>query len=346
MPITFDAAFENTALKNQTLMAEIEGLKRFITPDHELLDGQDMIGYRLEREKASVDELKEMIAKEPNHHAKADIEAQIKEHQKDIKKLEHQREEIPKAIARLERLKAAQNREMVTLTLPQGTTREEIRNLIRSIEARLTEVHSQDEKRLLTYMQGQLETAKTAIDANKPLGNVHLFVHESELKHLGKLEPLKGVHVAAATHMLENVLQDLRHEENRLRQNNSPLHHHFAEPIAKIEERVDEMKQKPETVTDKRKMLETITVVDGLSMTLQAEKAVNPSFKDRLRNFVDGFRSFMNNTFGLKIPEPESLRSRTMTNMFKTQQEAAKLAKLATRSQVQEGQDIATRPRR
>lgn len=343
MPITFDAAFENTVLKNQTLDQEIQALKRFITPDDELLDGHDMIGYRLEREHAEIEELKQMVANEEDQVKKAEIAAQITEHQKDVKNLEYQREEIPKAIARLERLKGAQQRDMAVIKLSQDTSREEVKALLKSIEARLKEVHSSDEKRVLTYMQGKLETLKTAIDANQPLGEVHLFVHESELKHLGKLAPLKNIQAAVTTHMLENVLQDLREEENRLRQNNSPLHQHFAEPIQRIEERVDEMKRKPETVTDKRKMLETITVVDGLSMTLQAEKAVNPSFKDRLRGFVNNCRTFLNNTFGWKLPEPESLRSRTMTNMFKTQQEAVKLAKLASKSQPHEP---VARPRR
>ena len=66
MTLTFDGAFENTALKNQSLAQEIEGLKRFITPDHELLDGHDMIGYRLERENASVAEIKQMLEKDKN----------------------------------------------------------------------------------------------------------------------------------------------------------------------------------------------------------------------------------------------------------------------------------------
>lgn len=340
MVLNFDPAFENAALKNQSLGQEIEGLMRFITPDEELLDGQDMIGYRLEREKASIEEITQTLKteryKDPeksdveNDQVKEELIAQIQEHQKDIEKLEKQRQEIPKSIARLERIKAADPREVVALKIPEGTNRDEIKKLLEAIEARLQQTQSQEEKRLLIYFQGQLETVKTTLDSGKQVRDVYLYVHQSEFKHLGKLKELKEAHIDITKHMLGSVLQDLRTEEQRLRQNGSNLHRHFAEPIAKIEERVQEMNRDRETVTNKRKMLETMTVVDKLNMDLQAEKAVNPSFKDRLRNFVNDFRSFLNNAFGIKISEPESLRSRTMTNMFNTQQQVAKIAHIAS----------------
>lgn len=342
MALTFDPTFENTALKNQSLMLEIEGLKRFITPDDELLDGHDMIGYRLEREKASIQEIAQTInnetykqngnTEEENAHIKEELLAQIKNHQDDIDKLEKQREEIPKAIARLERLKEAKPREMGVLKLPAGTDRKEIRHLIKEIETRLIESHSQDEKRFLTYLQGQLETAKTVLDTGKELGDVYLFLHESEFKHVAKIKGLKDVHIDMTVQMLENIANDLRQEQERLRQNGSALHQHFAQPISKIEERLVEIRRNPESVTDKRKMLETTTVVDKLSMDLQAEKMVAPSFKDKLRNFVNGFRSFLNNAFGIQTSEVESLKSKTLTNMFNIQQEMTKVAKLASQA--------------
>ncbi len=341
MALIFDPAFENTALKNQSLLQEIEGLKRFITPDNELLDGQDMIGYRLEREKASIEEIEAMLKNETykkaenseleNNQIKAELLAQINEHKADIIRLEQQREEIPKAIARLERLHLAQLRDVGVLKLSANTSRDDIKKMLKEIEARV-QAASQEEKRVLTYLQGQLETAKTMLDTGKPLADVYLYVHESEFRHLGKLPGLKQVHLDVTKHMLENILTDLRTEEVRLRDKGSPLHQHFAQPIAKVENRLEEMNRNPQSITDKRKMLETMTVVDKLSMDLQAEKTVAPTFKDRLRNFVNNFRSFLSNTFGIKTQEPESLRSKTMTNMYKTQQEVAKMAKFASQS--------------
>ncbi len=345
MALTFDSAFENAELKNQSLTQEIAGLKRFITPDEELLEGQDMIGYRLVRETESIAEINETLKNETyknpdnseaeNNKIKEELLAQIQEHKKDIQRLEKQREIIPKAIARLERVQAADPREVATLTISEGTSRDEIKKLLNAIEARLQQTKSEEEKRLLIYFQGHLETIKTTLDAGKQVGNIHLFVHQSEFKYLGKVQELKEAHVDMTKHMLVNVLQDLRTEETRLRQNGSDLHRHFAEPIAKIEERVQEMNHNRATVTDKRKMLETMTVVDKLSMDLQAEKAVNPSFKDRLRGFVNDFRSFLSNTFGIKTSEPESLRSKTMTNMFKMQQDVAKIAHIASSKSIE-----------
>jgi hypothetical protein len=345
MALTFDSAFENKELKNQSLAQEIAGLKRFITPDDELLDGQDMIGYRLVRETESIAEITETLKNETyknsdnseaeNNKIKEELLAQIQEHKKDIQKLEKQREEIPKAIARLERMQAADPRDMATLTISEGTSRNVIKNLLNGIEARLQQTKSDEEKRVLIYFQGHLETIKTTLDTGKQVGNVHLFVHQAEFKYLGKMHELKEVHIDMTKHLLVNVLHDLRTEQTRLQQNGSDLHRQFAEPIIKIEERVQEMNHNRETVADKRKMLETMTVVDKLSMDLQAEKTVNPSFKDRLRSFVNNFRSFLSNTFGIKTSEPESLRSKTMTNMFKMQQDVAKIAHIAASKSIE-----------
>ncbi|MGD9591557.1 MAG: hypothetical protein AB7V32_03460, partial [Candidatus Berkiella sp.] len=341
MPFTFDPTFDDTRLQNQHLTQEIEALKRFITPDHELLDGHDMLGYRLEREKDSVDEITQMIKEETyvdpslspqeNLEKKEELLAQIKEHQADIKKLQKQRIEIPKAIARFEKIQQAKKNDVAVFKISKDTTREEIKTLLKAIETRLQTVRLRDEKRVLTYLQLHLDMAKTMIDTGKALEDDYLYLHQRELKYLGNIEPLKPVQTRVAVNMMENILQHLVSEQDRLRQKGSPLHEAFTRPIQKITQRLNDVVHDPDTIHHQGKMRETVMVVARLANTLEREKEVSPSFKDRLRNMVNGFRAFMDNVFGIKISEVESLKSKTLTNMYDTQRETRRLARLAPR---------------
>ncbi len=341
MPFTYEADFDNHVLKNEQLTQEMEGLRRFVTPDVDL-EGKDMLGYRLEREKDSVIELGEMLDKntyidhalseEQNNAQKEAIIAQIKEHEKEIQHLENQRIEIPKAIQRLEAIKQAQKNDMAAFKVSKDTTREEIKAVLKAIEARLKEEITQEEKRMLSYLQGHLETAKTTIDTGKQLEDMNLFLQQKELMYLGNLEPLKPQHNAIAISILETILQEVSNEQARLRQKGSNLADKYTDAIEKISARVNEAKAEPDTIQNKDKMKETVEVLSTLNDSIQREKDASPSFKDRVRNFVNGFRSFMQSAFGVKIGEVASLRSKTMTNLFKTQKEAQKLSDLVPRN--------------
>lgn len=353
MPILFDDKFDNTQLKTLALTRDIDGLKRFITPDDELLDGHDMLGYRLEREKASVDELKNIlqqktyirsVSDEENNHKKEEILAQIKEHEADIQNLNKQRIEIPKAITRLEKVKNAKKEDVLTFKISHDTTRDEIKTVLKELDIKLKKLNTSSEKRLLTYLKGHFETAKTILDAGKELQDTYCFVHKSELKYFAKLKSLEPTQIMVASSMLENVLKNLKEEQDRLRRNNSPIHQSFTQPIVKIEQRLAEVKKDPSSIKNTKKMKETVMVIAKLSNTVQREKAVSPSFKDRLRNFVNGFRAFMDNAFGIKIPEAESLKSKTLTNMFDTQREIRHLARIIPKENLRDVKPVNRRP--
>ncbi|MGE3319678.1 MAG: hypothetical protein AB7I18_10330 [Candidatus Berkiella sp.] len=338
MPVTFNSHFDDTEYKNRSLTLEIEGLRRFITPDDELLEGLNMLEYRIEREKASIAEIAEMLDQksyvdptkldEENEQTRKELLEQTKEHQKDIKKLKFQSREIPKAIQRLEAIKNAKQQDVAVFTIPKDISRKEVKAILNEIEERLKQPILSKEKRMLTYLQGNLETVKTMLDTDKEFDDVNFYVHQNELKYVAKLQTLHHAQTQVATNMLENILQNLTDEQQRLRQNNSPIHQHFTRPIAKIEATLKDVKQAPKLLSNKVVMKDTVSVVNNLSRVVEREKAVSPSFKDRLRNFVNGFRSFMNHAFNVNIPEVESLKSRTLTNMFDTQKQANHFRKI------------------
>jgi hypothetical protein len=215
MPISFDVDFDDYELLIKTLDYEIKSLKQFVTPDSDTLDGNNIVDLQIEREKASIDELTEILAersyinskhsKDKNNKARDELVKAIQEHIKDVNKFEADRIEIPKEIQRLERIKHADKHEYSVFKLSHDTPREEIKKISKEIQLRLERQISSNEKRILTYIYGHLESAKTILDSGKELSNIYFYLHQNEYKYLANIKSLQQANKMIAINLLEKI---------------------------------------------------------------------------------------------------------------------------------------------
>lgn len=334
MSFYFNTEVTDKAEKNANLDKEIADLARFITPDPEL-DGKDILGFQMEREQGSIDELTKMVEDktyidpklsiEENNKLKNDLLQDIEEHKKSLLQFANKKISLSKDIERLEVLKASTD-SVCEITITNKSDRDKIKKIMQSIEKRLEETDSHEEKSLLTNMLGKLDSVKTAIDTNMKYNDVKIYLLDSELKYLRNIDKKTDTPITKC--MLKHIASTLEQEQNRLKKNKSPLQEKFTLPLQVINQHLKDLESGTVEASNKQVMKKSIDVVSNLYFEIKHEKDVSPSFKDRFRVAFDRFRNFLKESLGIRVPEVASLKSKTLTNAFEIQKQSARLDKI------------------
>lgn len=267
MPIIITEAPEDTSERNQSIDRSFPDLKKMITPSRDYsemvindladvlkLDPKTIpnemsaLEYKSYQEAAVIIDLLEELKFKKNYelfrkqHKDAmnsktiddvideDLIRQINERMLQAKNLMVQLAEVTRMVERLESIKKCVSNETVVLEISADTERAVISSLLKAVNQRLKEDISDEEKCLLAFLNGKLDSAKTAIDTYNPESDknilfqgIKLHIKKSELEYLasidhqeliGVLSNVRSMHLDKGKDELAKVLNSTSIVEN------------------------------------------------------------------------------------------------------------------------------------